>query len=112
MSNCEDPPPCTSTPPVIVDITPERAERIYRVLVAYADAPPENLKAFAYHIATLEQDEFRLKATRYGVPCFYICNNEWIVTGAKDDTSPRTREMVDETNRQLALLRDVILSGG
>lgn len=95
-----------------MDITAERAERIYRVLVAYADAPPELRKAFAYHIATLQQDEFRLKATRFGIPCFFVCNNEWVVTAAKDDESPRTREMVDETNQQLALLRDLILSGG
>lgn len=109
---CEDPPPCTSPPPILVDLTPEVAERIYRVLVAYAKADPDLRKAFAHHIGTLKQDEYRLKAGWWGVTCFFVCNNEWIVTTTREDESPPTRAMVDETNRQLGILRDTILAGG
>jgi len=97
----------------IIPITPNVATRIYRVLVAYADAVPEHLKAFVRQMGTtgigIGQTEWRLKAGYYGPTCFFLDENEWYVTHSRDDISPRTLEQVDLVNLKLALLRDEIL---
>jgi len=103
-------------PPVLIEITPTVAERIYRVLVAFADARPEQRLHFMHHMSEtgtgLDQDEWRLNAGRYGATCFFICDNEWIVTTTQDDLTPRTQVLLDTTNLELALLKDIILAGG
>lgn len=96
----------------VLPITPERAERIFRVLVAYADADATQRTAFMYMMSDtgLGNIEFRIKAGWYGPTCFYIDNdespNEWFVKTTNEDETPATRNQVDETNLQLALLRD------
>jgi hypothetical protein len=58
----------------------------------------------------LQQVEWRIKAGYYGPTCFYVDNttspNEWYVVTTREDESPHTRDQVNETNLQLALLRD------
>ena len=101
-------------PPVIIEITPDIADRIYRILVRDANAVPELRLAFMHHMSDtgtgLGQDDFRLKASYFGVTDFSICDNEWVVRPTQEDISPRTRQMVDTTNLSLALLKDEILA--
>lgn len=101
-------------PPEIIEITPEIADRIYRILVRDAKADPDLRLAFMHHMSDtgtgLGQDDFRLKATYYGVTHFSICDNEWIVKPTNEDITWKTRQMVDTTNLSLALLKDEILA--
>lgn len=90
----------------ILEITPTLAEKIYRILTAFADAPPELRKAFVHHMSTLKQGEFRIDTGRYGATCFFIDNNEWFVTTTSEDETISTRNVLDTTNLKLALLRD------
>ena len=101
-----------------IEITPEIADRIYRILVNYADAEPTQRKAFQHHMSDtgtgLGQEEFRLTHEtfrgRYGVACFFLDGNEWLVTATRDDESANTQEKVDATNLELALLKDIVLT--
>jgi len=110
MSNVD-----TGAPPEFpVTIDDDAAERIYRVLVAYADADPNQRLAFIRQMKTtgvgLGQTEWRIKAGYYGPTCFSICDNEWFVKGTRDDITPATLEQIDIANLELAKLRDTILS--
>jgi len=105
----------TGAPPEFpVAITEDAATRIFRVLVAFANADHDQLKAFVHQMSTtslgLGQTQWRIKAGYYGPTCFFICDNEWFVTNHRDDISPRTRQQVDTTNLELAKLRDTILT--
>lgn len=104
----------SGTPPFIVTINDDVANRIYRVLAAYADADPDQRLAFIQSISTegvgRGEVEWRLRAGYFGVTCFFVCDNEWFVTRTREDLSPRTQDKVDTTNLELAKLRDVVLS--
>lgn len=102
------------TPPFIVTIDDDVANRIYRTLVAFADADPDQKTAFVQSISTegvgRGEVEWRLKAGYFGVTCLFICDNEWFVTSTREDLSPGTQDKVDTTNLKLAQLRDVVLT--
>lgn len=95
-----------------VTITEDVAERIYRVLVAHAEADSTQRTAFVQSMAETglgrDQEEWELKNARFGVTRFFMCSDEWFVTPAMDDESPPTRTSVDTTNLELAKLRDTV----
>jgi hypothetical protein len=103
----------TGDRPTLITITPTVAGLIFRQLVKHAEAVPTQLKAFEHMMSetgTGRGDiEYRLKAGFFGVTCFFRCGDEWFVTQTREDESPNTLAMVDNTNLALALLRDTLL---
>lgn len=98
--------------PQSVTITEDVADRIYRLLVKHASARPEERLAFIQTMAETglgrDQEWWELKNARFGITRFVMEGDEWYVTSALDDESAPTREAVDETNLELAKLRDTI----
>jgi len=106
---------CGNPPPVVIEITPTIAGQIWDVLVLHANADPTLRDAFAHHVADtdpagLHQNEFRLQSSYFGVTYWSVCYNEWVVRTSQEDESPRTQLQVDNTNLELALLRDIVLA--
>ena len=103
----------TGDRPTLVILTPEVCEDIYRVLVAHADAKPEQRLAFIHQMSEtgtgLGQTEWRLNSGYYGPTCFFRCGDEWIVTTTHEDLTPATQTKLDDTNLELAILRDSLL---
>lgn len=97
-------------PQPILPITADRADRIFRILVAFANADATQRMGFIHQMSYLGQIEYRITSGYYGPKCFWIDNdlshNEWYVTPTNEDETTHTRGQVDETNLQLALLRD------
>jgi hypothetical protein len=103
----------TGNRPTLITITPTVAEQIFRLLVKHAEAEPTELKAFQHMMSETGtgrgDTEYRLKAGYWGVTCFFRCGDEWFVQPTNEDESPKTREAVDNTNLELAILRDSLL---
>ena len=96
----------------LVVITEDVAERIYRLLVAHAEADPDQRIPFVQTVAETglgrDKNRWTLRNARFGVTEFWMSGDEWIVKHALDDTSPHTLSAVDTTNLELAKLRDTV----
>jgi len=95
-----------------VTITDEVAERVYRLLVRYAEAPHQQRLAFVHQMSEdthgLDQEEWRIQSGYFGITKFFMCSDEWYVITSQEDESDPTRAKVNICNLELAKLRDVI----
>ena len=95
-----------------VTITDDVAERVFRLLVRYAEAPHQQRLAFIHQMSETgggqDQEEWRLQTGYWGITKFFMCSDEWYVITSQEDESPNTRSAVDICNLELAKLRDVI----
>ena len=105
--------PDDCNPPKIV-ITTDIATRIFRHLVAFASAIPEQMEPFKHMVSDvslggLGRRQFLIRDGFYG-PCgFYMCGDEWYVVTTHEDLSPKTEEQLRNANLKLAQLRDTIM---
>jgi hypothetical protein len=104
--------PSNCQPPKIL-ITADIADRIFRVLVAFGNADPQEREGFKMYIKDpsvggLGNRQFAIRDTYYGVCGFYMCGDEWYCVTSMNDLSPKTNQAVNEINLKLALLRDQI----
>lgn len=98
-----------------IQISVDVATRIYRTLVAFADADPQKMEGFKRGVMDtsfggLGHRQFLIKDGYYGVCGFYICGDDWFCVTTHEDLSPKTNEQLNTINLKLALLRDQIMS--
>lgn len=99
----------------LIPISPDVATRIFRHLVAFASAIPEQMEPFKHMVSDvalggLGHRQFLIKDGFYG-PCgFYMCGDEWYVVTTHEDLSPKTEEQLRNANLKLAQLRDTIMA--
>jgi hypothetical protein len=101
--------------PAKILITPQIATRIYRHLVAFAGAQPEQCKPFEHMVTDvslggLSRRQFIIRDGYYGLCGFYMCGDEWYCVTTLFDWSPKTIEALDVANLKLAELRDTIMA--
>jgi len=96
-----------------IPTTSELAARIFRCLVAYASAVPEQLEPFKHMMTDIElgglgRRQYLLRDGYYGILGFYMCGDEWYVVASRDDESPNTANQIRTANLKLAQLRDEV----
>ena len=98
-----------------IAITADVATRIFRTLVAFGGADPNEMEGFKrkmmeVNLGGLGVRQFLVRDGYYGVCGFYICGDDWFCVTTHEDLSPKTNEQLNTVNLKLALLRDQIMT--